>query len=432
MATSTGNYSSGSTSTGTSSSSHRRDARGGHSNNNNNNNSNDPLVYAQQLVRDRVRTFYYSSPLSTCLLGTGLCLGLAGLTGLVPLRAASFHPRLAFAPAWQLHRIPLSVAVLGRSLPQFVGSVVSIVTWHAQLEALVCGTGDTVKDGRIVKRGSNNRSRKTIYEWLVSKNPFLKIQLALLVATTALELLLYSDPKDPLSAVYLSGSSVLSQTQKAVLVFPYSLFPIFDAAIRWTWAFMELEKDTLIFGVVPVRPIYVPLVTTLMGGGSFTSLLKGFIVSATVSTALKLRRGGADLARRDTDDTDLDLDDPPELVYEFLRDFGIGWYRWTKAVIKKLLNIRVFNVNDAATFFDVTVLPAIGPFVAEARDALVKVANEIVVAGDDGAAPQSSQRRQYQQQQQQQQQQRRRREDLDMENVEGEEFMGSGYSLKPR
>ncbi|KAI9345694.1 hypothetical protein BDR26DRAFT_856467 [Obelidium mucronatum] len=386
-------------------------------------------AFAQSLVRDRMRSFWHGAPLTALHLGLGAASHALALLGLVPLRAQSFHPRLALGPAWQLHRVPWSVLVLGRSIPQAVASVVSLVTWHAQLEALVCGSGDTVKDGRIVKRGTNGRSKKTTFQWLVKDNTFLHIQLATLVAATALEMLLYADPKDPLSAVYLSGSSVLSSTQRAVLVFPYSLFPVFDAAIRWTWAFMELEKDTLIFGVIPVRPIYVPIATSLLGGTSFFNLFKGFLIATAVSTALKLQRGGKDfqvVSSGGYNDVDGGVEDEPEFVWEFLRDFGFGWYRWIKAAGRKLLNIKAtadaaasaagkkpssssssssnnnnrrpsssdaFDVNDASTFFDATVLPAIGPFVAEARDALVRAANEMVDLGNENnrvGAPSSS------------------------------------------
>ncbi|KAJ3113415.1 hypothetical protein HK100_001997, partial [Physocladia obscura] len=100
--------------------------------------------------------------------------------------------------------------------------------------------------------------------------------------------------------------------------------------------------------------------------------------------------------------------DDDELVFDFLKDFGLSWFRWIKAAGRKLLNIQAaassivkqgkkphyddddddnnsnvpaFNINDAATFFDATVIPAIGPFVAEARDALVRAANDFAQAG---------------------------------------------------
>ncbi|KAJ3067763.1 hypothetical protein HDU98_009044 [Podochytrium sp. JEL0797] len=382
----------------------------------------DPTAFAQQLVRDRVKTFTSASPLTASHLALCLAGHSLALVGLVPLRAQSFHPRLALSPAWQLHRIPSSLCVLGRSLPQFAGSVVSMVTWHAQLESLVNGSGDSTKNGRIVKRGTRPKS-KSILEFLLSpENQFLRIQLSLAAATVLLEILLYSDPKD---AVLMQGSSVLS---RAVLVFPYSLFPVFDAAIRWTWAFLELEKDTLIFGVVPVRPIYVPLVTSLMGGGSVWSLAKGFVVAVAVSTGLKLKRGGRDL----NVGFSLDGGDAAggELVSVYLRDFGSQWYRWIRSAFKKLTSPKPspasstppskksyasaastpgtsstrpnttaapsapeFNISDAAAFFDATVLPAIGPFVAEARDALVRAANGFVAVGEEEGAPEGVRRR---------------------------------------
>ncbi|KAJ3393285.1 hypothetical protein HDU84_002364 [Entophlyctis sp. JEL0112] len=373
-----------------------------------NSSSSEPgSLFAQNLVRDRVRSFANSQPLTTGFLGVSAIAHSLALVGIVPLRSLSFHPRLALSPAFQLNRIPTSVLVLGRSIPQIVSSVVSLVTWHAQLEVLTCGTGDVIKDGRIVRRGTNRASRKSLYDWLVRENAFFRIQLATLAVVTALEMALYSDPRDPSAALFLSGSSVLTKSSSAILVFPYSLFPVFDASIRWTWAFMELEKDTLIFGVLPVRPIYVPLVTSLMGGASFYNLFKGFLVATAVSAALKLKRGGIDLAFDD------DATHPSgELVVDYLREFAFGWYRWIKTVGRKLLNIQSsaseaikngasstqavlaaaeaetgFDVNDAATFFDATLIPAIGPFVAEARNALVRAANDLVEAGSDGNRP---------------------------------------------
>ncbi|KAJ3025253.1 UNVERIFIED_CONTAM: hypothetical protein HDU68_007323 [Siphonaria sp. JEL0065] len=408
---------------------------------------NNPPSLASTLVSDRVRTFWNQSPLTSLHVTGSVLSHTFALVGVVPLRAQSFHPRLALGPAWQLHRVPWSVLVLGRSLPQIVGSVVSLVTWHSQLESLVCGSGDIIKNNRLVKRGTNGRAKKSTFEWLVKDNAFLKIQIASLIAATALEMLLYSDPKDPLSAVFLSGSSVLSSTQRAVLVFPYSLFPIFDAAIRWTWAFTELEKDTLIFGVVPVRPIYVPLVTTLMSGGSLFTLAKGFLVAVSVSFGLKLKRGGKDFVSLGDDG----LDEQPELVVDYLKDFGLDWFSIkatadvaSAAAGKRPANssssrpqrqAETFDINDAAAFFDVTLLPAIGPFVAEARDALVRAANQMVDIGSDGtmsaaySGPSSSSREGA----------KRRRsgvpsrrsvieEDVQMEDLE-EGIHSSGYSL---
>ncbi|KAI8618282.1 hypothetical protein BC830DRAFT_1109676 [Chytriomyces sp. MP71] len=374
----------------------------------------------ETLVRDRVKTFAAGAPLTSVHLGVSALLHSLALVGIAPLRAQSFHPRLALAPAFQLHRIPLSVFVLGRSLPQVAYSVVSLVTWHSQLEILTCGTGDVYKNNRIVKRGSNRRNkenpkeRKSVLSWLLTQNKFIRIQLATLAATVALEMILYADPKDPANAIGITSSSVLSRNlDRAVLVFPYALFPVYDAALRWIWAFTELEKDTLIFGVVPVRPIYMPFVSMLMGYGKFMDVVKGFAIGTAVAAALKLRRGGVDL--EDFGSEDGQGVSGGELVGEFLWQFGQGWFRWFRAASRKLLNIQhqvqqqqtpgafpsmsssagsvpQFNVADANAFLDATAIPALGPLVAEARDVMMRVANGVIEMGNEnrGSAGASS------------------------------------------
>ncbi|KAJ1564045.1 hypothetical protein HK405_015985 [Cladochytrium tenue] len=280
-----------------------------------------------------------AAPITALHFAAGTTVTLAGLVGLLPTRALLFHPRLAFAPLWQLHRVPSSLLVFGGSPLDLARAAGNMLYWQAPLETLLGGSGDVYRDGRLVRRGENRRRRRrrskqqgqdqgtaggdrnSLLEWLVLENRFLHTQLVAAAAIAAMELLLRPDPRP-----FLLNSGG-EESPSVLIVFPYSLFPVLEQANRWLWALTDAQdRDVLLLGMVPVRPVYVPLAMALTSGpAGWLASLKGLAAALLAARALGLRRGNS------PDD---------DLVVDYAARLANSWRRWLIAVGSRLLGGR--------------------------------------------------------------------------------------------
>ncbi|KAJ3101942.1 hypothetical protein HDU96_009805 [Phlyctochytrium bullatum] len=101
----------------------------------------DPLTFAgfslTASLRDRIANHARASPITTLQASTGVTLYVASLLGILPARALLFHPRLAAAPRWEVHRVGTGLLVLGTSLFDVGRAVAGMVAWKEMGKGLV-------------------------------------------------------------------------------------------------------------------------------------------------------------------------------------------------------------------------------------------------------------------------------------------------------
>ncbi|KAI8995067.1 hypothetical protein BC832DRAFT_525529, partial [Gaertneriomyces semiglobifer] len=223
-------------------------------------------------------------PLTTLHAACGASLHICQMVGLISYRAILFHPRLVTGSQWQLHRVVTSFMVLGGSVVDVVQRAVSMFFWQAPLEKWFDGDGDLIRNGVIVRAGTNRRkpsgARKSIVEWLVTDNRFLRAQVLACAVLVGLEL-----------ALFRRDSHMLKNTAPEILLFPYSMFPNLEYAFRWLWAITDNEEEHRLFGIIAIRPVYLPIALCALGGFSaWKPMIKGLVAALIVSKVMDLRR----------------------------------------------------------------------------------------------------------------------------------------------
>ncbi|KAJ3268330.1 hypothetical protein HK104_005398, partial [Borealophlyctis nickersoniae] len=263
----------------------------------------------------RIHSYALTYPITTFQILVGSTLHVTHLLNITPYRSLLFHPRLCLPPTLQLWRPLTSVLVLGTSIPEVAQRAVGMTYWQAPLEKWFDGEGDVVRDGIVVREGENRRkadgSRKNWFEWLILDNAFLRAQLLAAVVVVSMEFVLYRDPtpaavaapllsSGAIGSVLSSSSSAASQLMQApgaLLLFPYTLFPTLEYSLRWMWAITDQEREIVLFGVLPVKPVYLPLALCAMGGfGAWKSMLKGAVAAIVVGKVMDMRRAGGENA----------------------------------------------------------------------------------------------------------------------------------------
>ncbi|KAJ1547629.1 hypothetical protein HK096_001843, partial [Nowakowskiella sp. JEL0078] len=291
-------------------------------------------------LEDHAMNFYSASPITAIQLTTGITLHLADLLGLVSSRSLLFHPRLVLAPYWQSYRAVTSFFVIGLSTMDVLQRAVGATYYQAPLETLFSGSGDVYRSGKLLHEGkqrkllvkdSNSPStttrRKTLIEWLVLENRFFKAQVLTVGTLVALEFVL--DASQPLwDAVTPFRRSAYSDFQfggsySGHLVFPYTMFPNLEYATRWLWALTTMEREIVMFGVLPVQPVYLPIVLCGMGGfAHWKALVKGFLATLIVTHIMEVER--------------FDGENVTEWTLRLLRD----WYSWTKETVQSVVAVQ--------------------------------------------------------------------------------------------
>ncbi|KAI8802002.1 hypothetical protein BJ742DRAFT_834746 [Cladochytrium replicatum] len=296
---------------------------------------------------DYALNFVSSSPITAIQVSVGLGLHVLDMVGIVPYRTVLFHPRLILAPYWQTHRAVTSFLAMGLSTVDVAQRALGTFYYQAPLETFMNGSGDTYRGGRLIHEGRqrllpNGRSttflglsglkllgrskaseatqqnqdtsniparrRKNMVEWLIIDNKFLHTQL-LSAATLVLIELVVNEAIPSLSPQPVPGSA------SSYLIFPYSLYPNLEYATRWTWGLTTMEREIVIFGVIPVKPYYLPIVLCAMGGFSqWKALLKGLAASIIVSHLMELKR--------------FDGENVVQWAYHQVLD----WYYWIEAL----------------------------------------------------------------------------------------------------
>jgi len=229
----------------------------------------------------------YSAPITTFQSASGITLYIANLIGLLPHQTVTFHPALAFTPKWQLYRIPMSFLVQTGSIAELFNHSVGLFLWQAPLE---------------VAFTSKPASKKGIIEH-IKTNKFLHAQLIASTTLIAIELVLYRQPKT--TGIWLT-------------IFPYSLFPSLEYSMRWLWAATETKTSIPVLGVVPVPPIYTPVIACAISGfGGVQSMVKGLAAAIVVGWVMEIKRSDG------------------KLVVKWLKEVGQSWVDFGMGLYKR-------------------------------------------------------------------------------------------------
>ncbi|TPX34657.1 hypothetical protein SmJEL517_g02725 [Synchytrium microbalum] len=230
----------------------------------------DPAVLQERLVN-----LFESAPLSCCaaVLGVSLHFSFTFFPHVTPMRTYLYHPKLAT----QLHRNITGFAILGVTTFEVINRVVGILVYQSAVERRLNGEGDTYANSIVVKRGVQrlrpDGTRKTLVEWLVTENLFLRVQAALCAVLLALEV----------------ATQGFGSTSDGLV--PYTMFANLEFALRWLWAFTATEESITMFGFIPVKSVLLPIfLVTIQRFRTAGSLAKGFIAAAVVSHVMKLKR----------------------------------------------------------------------------------------------------------------------------------------------
>ncbi|KAI9204018.1 uncharacterized protein BJ171DRAFT_568485 [Polychytrium aggregatum] len=265
-------------------------------------------------IKTQALNFAHTSPITTFQIATGSVLSVLDLFHILPYRTLGFHPYFAFAPHWQTYRVATSFLITGHSIMDVVNKSAGMVYWGAALEKRFNGAGDVVDENGVVRteglqRKARSGKRKGLFQWLILDNRFLHVQLASAAVIVGIECILYRQPR-------FDGRT-------PVIIFPVALFPQLEYSMRWIWAFTEQDQNILLFGVLPIKPIYLPILLCAMGGFSgIKPLVKGFAAALIVTKIMDMRRSDG------------------EPILDWVWKFGHSWYDWIQQRRKASLNSK--------------------------------------------------------------------------------------------
>ncbi|KAL2914074.1 hypothetical protein HK105_206332 [Polyrhizophydium stewartii] len=260
------------------------------------------------------------APMTTLQILVGLGLHAATATGAAPAGALLFHPRLVLPPHAQWYRIPLAFMTLGLSTPDVLQRVVGLFYWQAPFEqdmarAPPAAAGQSVPGSFPQAGGSGGGGAggaspaarggfvQGVVEYVRAINPrFLKTQLVAAAVIVAMELA-------------LSQNAHARQQGGMLHLFPYTLYPVLEHAMRWLWAMTAHEREAIpVMGIVRIEPVMIPLAMMVMGGfGSVASTAKGLAAAFVAARVLDLRRWNGEPAA------------------DWFRGVALAWYRWIAA-----------------------------------------------------------------------------------------------------
>ncbi|KAJ3168182.1 hypothetical protein HDU88_001620 [Geranomyces variabilis] len=310
-------------------------------------------------IGTHLHTLVRSSPHTTLQIVLGSTLHVTHMLGLTPYRSLLFHPRLFLAPRFQLWRGVTAFGVVGLNVVDVLRSAVSMVYWQAPLERWFDGEGDVVRDGVVVRAGRNRTradgSRKGVLEWLLLDNRYLRAQLLAGAVVVAIELVLYKTPTAISASSSSSSAFAAAASAPAFLIYPYSLYPSLEHAVRWLWA-MTTETNTMtVFGVLPVRPVYLPLALCALGGfAAWKEMLKGLVAAVVVGKLMDLRRRDGENAT------------------DWLQRTAVGWVLWARRAVGAGGNDASSSIAAApkrsiADHVSSFIAPSIAPAAAQPR-----------------------------------------------------------------
>ncbi|KAJ3216800.1 hypothetical protein HK099_005735 [Clydaea vesicula] len=252
-------------------------------------------------IKTLVNPYFLNSPVSTIQISAGF----------VPSHKLLFHPRLALSPTFQVHRIGTSFLILGHSAYDVFQKSAGIIMWQMPLERAF---NAPIKEKKKEESSFNEPANKSILDFkkiqkYLNKNKFLKAQLIAGGTLVTIDLLFYRNPV---------------RINRYYSIFPYSLYPSLEFSMRWLWAATETATSLPVLGIIPVPPIYTPIIVCALGGFRQSEhLLKGLIGALAVGYIMDLRR--SDGSR----------------VVDWMKSLGTWWFNFITTKVRKVAGIKV-------------------------------------------------------------------------------------------
>ncbi|KAI8925636.1 hypothetical protein BC831DRAFT_460055 [Entophlyctis helioformis] len=241
---------------------------------------------AKSYVRAQATRVAYSAPMTTLQIVAGASIHIASTLGMVSPAAVLFHPRLVLPPYSQIYRAASSFLVIGLSTFDVIERMLGLAYWQAPLEqtfprAIKAPLTPQQQQQHQQQQASKSPSVfRSVVDYCRAINPrFLQMQLVTAAVIVAVELSVFQNSRTRHDGVFLH-------------LFPYTLYPVLEHAMRWLWAMTADERQSIVlFGILRLEPVMVPLATCALGGfGSLPSTGKGLFAAVVAARILDLRR----------------------------------------------------------------------------------------------------------------------------------------------
>ena len=238
-------------------------------------------------MENLAKKLFKTAPISTLHIVTGVGLWSLNTAGIVPYRYILFHPQLVQSEPYRLLLAPM---VTGENMFEVVNaSFFQVVMWHIPLEALIRRQSTPSSQPPNIPLDSVKNLIK-----FIKNDRYTHIVCSSIATICILEIL-------------TDGGSTTRYLR------PYTLFPTLDLTLKWVYSFMS-SKSIMVYNFIPVRPIYLCLVSALMQGVDRS--LKSLVTALGVAYMYQLKR------------------EDGQACVDWFWDFCGKWYKWTSGVMR--------------------------------------------------------------------------------------------------
>ena len=287
------------------------------------------VAKAKDMAKAHLRRVIAFAPITSLQMVVGVGIFALDAAGVMSSTSLLFHPRLIVSsPSRQWYRMASSFFVLGLSFGDLTQRLGGLFVWQATFEQNINGAdGSGIKDSgspsrhkfkykddstirpfRLPDELSATEQKDKKSQWIqdglvglqsLFTNRFLAIQLLSAAIIVAIELSLLQNTRIHHEGLFLH-------------IFPYTLYPILEHAIRWLWAITANDRDSVpVFGFLRLEPVYIPFIACgLSGFSSLSTTIKGLATALLTSKVLDLKRWNGQSA------------------FDWFCDFGVSWYKW--------------------------------------------------------------------------------------------------------
>lgn len=243
--------------------------------------------------QDQILTYTASSPITTIHIATGATLHLLKSFGIADYNYLLYHPSKILIPKFQVHRTITGNFVFGKSLYEVIHRAYNFITYGGKLEKYINGRGDTIREKKVytegVQRKKEDGSKKTVKEWLLTDNKYLKLNINIVSSLM-------------LADFILSGFGLFTIKSKS-----YSILPSLEVAITFIWSMVEDETNSQVMGMFNLPPFIMPMVIGFTSGSSFSSIIKGLFAGAYVANSMDIKRSDGEKALQYLNRTSMDF-----------------------------------------------------------------------------------------------------------------------------
>ena len=239
------------------------------------------LIYMKSLLKKNISRVFLRAPITGIQMILGLGLSAASSIGVIHLSPLLYHTRLVFDHG-EFLRLPTSFIVLSTSFFGMIRSCIGLYYYQVPFEEHFTKGLSNIPGSYPVspKNYFEDDEKRNVFRMGCINQDFIHILLVLASSIVVEELLFSSD-------------SFISKSGPFIHVYPYTLYPIFEQGMRWTWAMIadDSYSYSLFNGLIVLEPIHIPLLLLVMDGfdGGF-DCVKGLLAACFTCHTLSVKR----------------------------------------------------------------------------------------------------------------------------------------------